>query len=174
MQPLLSCVEALCTGQWTSVDGGMDEFFREAAKELGLNVRSREFAQSLDSKDQLGFLREQFDLPQHEGEAAVYLLGNSLGPKPKAVTALVEEELEVWAEAGNRGHFQHPHGRDWLTADEACVELLLPLVGAKRDEVAVMGTLTGNLHHLMCAFYRPRAERFKIVIEEHAFPSDHV
>lgn len=141
---------------------------------LEIDPDSVEFARGLDKADKLGFLRNRFDLPQHAGQPAVYLLGNSLGPKPKVVNAMIQEELQVWAVQGNRGHFQHAHERPWMTADEPCVELLLPLVGAHRDEVAVMGGLTGNLHLLLCAFYQPTPERFKIVIEDHAFPSDHV
>jgi kynureninase len=35
-----------------------------------------------------------------------------------------------------------------------------------------MGTLTADLHFLMIPFYRPTKERYKIMIESGAFPSD--
>jgi kynureninase len=49
------------------------------------------------------------------------------------------------------------------------------IVGAQPSEVAVMETLTANLHFLMSAFYRPVSTgRHKIILESKAFPSDHV
>lgn len=75
------------------------------------------------------------------------------------------------------GHFV-PHEDELLPpfvdVDTAGARLMAPVVGAAPSEVAVMGTLTANLHFLMASFYRPTKDRFKIIIEGKAFPSDHV
>jgi len=53
--------------------------------------------------------------------------------------------------------------------------MMAPIVGAQPAEVAVMETLTANLHLLMGAFYKPDITgRHKIILESKAFPSDHV
>lgn len=75
------------------------------------------------------------------------------------------------------GHF-FPHEDQLLPPfvdiDAAGSALMAPIVGALASEVAVMGTLTANLHFLMASFYRPTKEKYKIIIEGKAFPSDHV
>lgn len=145
---------------------------------------SEAFARELDSKDELSSLREEFFIPtresmagktkpaiaQPEGEKCVYLAGNSLGLQPRNVHKYISEELEDWASFGVEGHF---HGRHpWLPYHEFLTEMSARIVGAKPVEVVVMNTLTTNLHLMMVSFYRPDKKRFKILVEQGAFPSD--
>ena len=51
---------------------------------------------------------------------------------------------------------------------------MAPLVGALPEEIALMQTLTANLHLMMASFYRPTKDKYKIILEGKAFPSDHV
>lgn len=58
--------------------------------------------------------------------------------------------------------------------DDVAAEKMAPLVGALKSEVAVMETLTANLHLLMASFYCPTKEKYRILLEGKAFPSDFV
>src|SRR5213596_4139875 len=129
------------------------------------------FARQLDAEDLLRGFREKFFLPLgNNGKPVIYFSGNSLGPMPKAARQIVEEELDNWASLGVDAH--HATGTPWYSYHEALREPISRLVGAKPLEVICMNSLTVNLHLMMATFYRPTKSRFKILMEEPAFPSD--
>lgn len=131
-----------------------------------------EFAKSLDKQDPLAAIRNEFAIPKDSNERAeIYLCGNSLGLQPKLAAQYVKRELEQWAELGVKGHFSGDY--PWMPYHEFLAEGFAEIVGAKPQEVVAMNTLTANLHFMMVSFYRPTKKRHKILIEEHAFPSDH-
>ena len=130
-----------------------------------------EFAAAGDREDPLAGFRERFYIPQlPEGGDAVYFTGNSLGLQPKTARDYINAEIDDWARLGVEGHLHARH--PWLPYHEFVTESLARVVGAKPIEVVAMNSLTVNLHLLMVSFYRPTAERYKIVIEKGAFPSD--
>jgi kynureninase len=130
-----------------------------------------QFALQLDSDDSLRRFREKFYLPLgNDGKQVIYFAGNSLGLMPKSAEAIVEEELNNWAKLGVDAH--HGTGTPWYTYHEALRQPTARLVGAEPLEVICMNSLTVNLHLMMATFYRPTKSRFKILIEEPAFPSD--
>lgn len=129
------------------------------------------YALSLDAADPLAPYRERFHIPRRPGgQPVIYFCGNSLGLQPKAARECVDEELRAWAELAVEGHF---HGRHpWYPYHENFRASGARLVGALPDEVVYMNGLTVNLHLMMVTFYRPTRERYRILIEESAFPSD--
>ncbi|KAI1338058.1 kynureninase [Xylariaceae sp. FL0016] len=155
-------------------------------------------ADKLDREDDLHHLKTQFRIPtkadvkrktleiaqdrshsDHAGEteACTYLCGNSLGLQPKNTATRIQQYLETWAQQGVKGHFKPLDDSPlptWLDADARAAQAMAPIVGAGEAEVAVMQTLTANLHLLMSAFYRPDPKgKHKIILESKAFPSDH-
>jgi kynureninase len=129
------------------------------------------FALQLDAEDPLQQFRENFYLPLgKDGKPLIYFAGNSLGLMPKSARGIVEEELDNWAELGVDAH--HATGTPWYTYQEALREPTAQLVSARPLEVICMNSLTVNLHLMMATFYRPTKSRFKILMEEPAFPSD--
>ncbi|MBL9002022.1 MAG: kynureninase [Phycisphaerae bacterium] len=136
------------------------------------------YARSLDAADPLRGYRDSFHIPTvssvfgREGDetTCVYLTGNSLGLQPRGVRAAIEQELLDWERLGVEGHLLGKN--PWLPYHESLRGPLSRLVGASEREVVAMNSLTVNLHLLMVSFYRPATERYRIIIEDSAFPSD--
>ncbi|HEV8591293.1 MAG TPA: kynureninase [Pyrinomonadaceae bacterium] len=132
---------------------------------------SAAFAAKMDTSDPLKSSRERFLVPKNsDGADAIYFTGNSLGLQPKTVRSYVEQELKDWEVLGVEGHLHAKH--PWLPYHEFVMEPMARVVGAMPVETVVMNSLTVNLHLLMVSFYRPTPERYRIVIEKGAFPSD--
>jgi len=131
---------------------------------------TREFAQSLDAQDELRKCRDEFHFPHVNGKQVIYFTGNSLGLQPKRTKTYVDEVMNDWANLAVEGHFYAD--KPWWDYQERFASPLSEIVGAKPTEVGVMNTLTVNLHLLMVSFYNPTPQKYKIICEEKAFPSD--
>lgn len=128
------------------------------------------FAKEYDHNESLKNYRKRFIFPQHDGHDVIYFTGNSLGLQPTTTQRYIQQELNDWGKFGVEGHFlaQNP----WLSYHEFLTEKMAKIVGALPQETVMMNQLTVNLHLLMVSFYRPTSERFKILCEAKAFPSD--
>ncbi|KAJ9658338.1 Kynureninase (L-kynurenine hydrolase) [Neophaeococcomyces mojaviensis] len=170
----------------------MSEPFQEAGH--GEEYLDISHALKLDGADPLASFRSRFHIPTKAdlkrptiakpnneplSDECIYLCGNSLGLQPKSAADLVQVFLTQWRTKAVTGHFvEHIDSplAPFLHIDDDAAKLMAPIVGAETSEVAVMGTLTANLHLLMCSFYRPAKKgegRYKILLEGKAFPSDH-
>lgn len=115
-------------------------------------------------------LRTRFHIPPFGESDSIYFCGNSLGLQPKTARAALDRELTAWREQGIEGFFRGE--QPWLQYHEYLQPALARIVGARPAEVLVMNTLTVNLHLLMVSFYRPSPNKYKIIMEAGAFPSD--
>ncbi len=129
-------------------------------------------ARQLDADDPLPTLRAQFLVPPHDGpdREVAYLAGNSLGLQPRRVADDLAVELRDWATLAVEGHREATH--PWVDFHALLRAPMARLVGASETETVAMNSLTVNLHLLMASFYRPTPERYRILIEDTAFPSD--
>lgn len=159
-----------------------------------LEPLSLEYAQEQDRNDKLHNLRNEFIIPTRadlkrkrlgataetapeDDKPSTYLCGNSLGLQPKRVRQYIDSYLSTWGSLGVFGHFKELENAKtvpWVDIGDQAADAAAMIVGAWPSEVAVMQTLTANLHFLMQSFYRPDQQRWKIIIESKAFPSDHV
>lgn len=140
-----------------------------AIRDLKLD-ESEACARELDAQDPLIKWREQFCIPVRGGRPVAYLCGNSLGLQPRTVRPALDDVLTHWADVAVDGHFEGPF--PWYPYHEFLRSAAAHVVGGLPHEVVMMNGLTVNLHLLMASFYRPTRERFRILMEDCAFPSD--
>ena len=150
------------------------------------------YAQSLDASCPLRHLRDEYiipskanlksanvndlSVPADANDPAIYFCGNSLGLQPKRTASYITAQLNLWSHLNVHGHFRPVASsplKPWQELVDQASVLSAPIVGASPSEVSMQNTLSINLHLLMASFYRPTPTRNKILLEHHAFPSDH-
>jgi kynureninase len=114
--------------------------------------------------------RNNFNIPKMGDSDVIYFCGHSLGLKQKNSSSQINAELEAWEKLAVEAH--HRSKNPWVSFHENLIHQSASIVGAKNKEVVVMNSLTVNLHLLLVSFYRPSKEKYKIIIEKNAFPSD--
>lgn len=127
-------------------------------------------AKKMDHADPLKNYREKFIIPQHHNQDIIYFTGNSLGLQPKTTQDYLLQELNDWGKYGVEGHFLAKN--PWLSYHETLTDKMAKIIGALPQETVMMNQLTVNLHLLMVSFYCPTPQRYKILCESKAFPSD--
>jgi kynureninase len=128
-------------------------------------------ALALDAADPMSPSRDRFHLPTgRDGRPAIYLAGQSLGLQPRTARAAIDRELDAWARLGVDAWFERE--RPWFTLDETLREPMARIVGARPAEVALLNSLTVDLHLLLASFFRPHGRRRRILTDGPLFPSD--
>lgn len=123
-------------------------------------------AKNMDKFDTLGPFRKRFNIP-----SGVYFCGNSLGPIPSQTYESMKKHLDKWSSLAVEGHFSG--FCPWANIEDEPSELSMSIVGASfPHEIAIMNSLTINIHLMLTAFYKPVGKRTKILLEDHAFSSD--
>ncbi|KAG5499675.1 hypothetical protein JIQ42_05151 [Leishmania sp. Namibia] len=137
----------------------------------GLALTEDSFAEHMDDIDPLREHRNSYHIPtMRDGTQLAYLAGNSLGLQHVSVETSMAAFLKKWREQAVGGHFMQPI--QWFEMDQMCVKDMAIIAGAKDTEVAIMNTLTVNLHLLLSAFYQAQGSKKKIMIDTHSFPSN--
>ncbi|HLP88536.1 MAG TPA: kynureninase [Nostocaceae cyanobacterium] len=133
--------------------------------------QDRNFSKQMDALDPLASYRDKFYIPQVKvAQKSIYFCGQSLGLQPVTVQNYIEQVLQDWRILGFQAHF---HGDSpWIFYSDSLKPKMASIVGARETEVALMNTLTVNLHLMMVSFYRPTPDKYKILIEAPVFPSD--
>ncbi len=134
-------------------------------------MKNLEKALQLDNNDPLRSYREQFLLPKDkDGNPQIYFCGNSLGLQPKTAQQEIQAILTQWSTLGVEAWFEGK--TPWIDYTDRLKDSIGRIIGAHSTEVAIANTLSVNLQLLLSSFYQPTPDRYKIIMEKDAFPSD--
>ena len=130
----------------------------------------KEDALKMDDNDQLSHLKKEFLYGDDNDEKKIYFCGNSLGLQHKSLKNKINEHLEQWKKFAVENHFNGDY--PWMDIQDKIKEKLKLFLGCSENEIAIMNSLSVNLHLMMVSFYSPSKTKNKILIEENAFSSD--
>lgn len=121
--------------------------------------------EALDAADPLARFRDLFALP----EGVIYLDGNSLGARPRAVTARLAEVMErEWGE----GLIRSWNDADWMAMPARIGDKIGRLIGAPAGSVMVGDSTSVNLFKMLSVALAARPDRRVILSERRNFPTD--
>ncbi|MBN2259745.1 MAG: kynureninase [Clostridiales bacterium] len=124
------------------------------------------FALEMDSKDKLKKFKERFYIQKD----TIYMDGNSLGMMSKDAEEALMRLVNEWKTLGINGWMG---GKiPWFYYAEELSKKMSSLMGASPEEVIIHGSTTINLHIGLSTFYRPKENKYKILMDELNFPSD--
>lgn len=121
--------------------------------------------EDLDATDPLAAIRAQFSLP----EGVVYLDGNSLGARPKAVAARVAEVVE---QEWGHGLIRSWNDAGWMALPGRVGDKIGRLIGAAPGSTLVADSTSVNLFKILGAALALRPDRRVILSERSNFPTD--
>lgn len=126
---------------------------------------TRQDLEALDAADALAPFRDEFALP----DGVIYLDGNSLGARPRAVAARLAEVVErEWGE----GLIRSWNDAGWMATPARVGDKIGRLVGAPEGSVMVGDSTSVNLFKLLGVALAARPGRRVIVSERQNFPTD--
>jgi kynureninase len=126
---------------------------------------TREDCLARDRADRLASHRAAFDLP----ERVIYLDGNSLGARPKAVGARLDQVIE---QEWGRDLITSWNRHGWIDLPLRVGDKIARLIGAAPGEVAVTDSTSVNLFKVLAAALRLRPGRRTILSLRDNFPTD--
>lgn len=133
---------------------------------MGTYENGRAFAEYKDSLDPIAHLRDHF----YTRENQIYMDGNSLGLCSKDAEQAVLRALDDWKTYGINIWSGAP--TNYFLYHDVIGAKLARLINAKPEEVTICANTTLNVHQCIATFYKPTAQRNKILIDELNFPTD--
>lgn len=125
-----------------------------------------DFAKELDRNDELKEYREHFYINEDE----IYMDGNSSGLASKEAEKAVLNILDIWKKDGIK--IWNIEDGKYHKYSKHIAKKMAPLIGAKEEEVVIVGSTTSNIHQGISTFYHPTKDKYKILVDDINFATD--